>query len=180
MRPLTDEEMRIFFEKLRQFIGPSISKLIERGDSPHTFRIIKNRVYYVSDMQLKLACNVGKDNLISCGVCFGKFTKNLKFRLTVTCLDYLSQYAQNKVWVKPAAEMTFLYGNNVTKAGLARITDGIPQYGGVVVYSMSDIPLGFGVAAQPTEYCRDLEPTGNVVLRQGDIGEYLREEDVLF
>ena len=30
--------------------------------------------------------------------------------------------------------MTFLYGNNVTKAGLARITDGIPQYGGVIVY----------------------------------------------
>jgi hypothetical protein len=59
--------------------------------------------------------------------------------------------------------MSFLYGNNVTKAGLARITDGTPQYGGVIVYSMSDIPLGFGVAAQPTEYCRDLEPNANVV-----------------
>jgi hypothetical protein len=59
--------------------------------------------------------------------------------------------------------MSFLYGNNVTKAGLARITDGTPQYGGVIVYSMSDIPLGFGIAAQPTEYCRDLEPNANVV-----------------
>ena len=94
--------------------------------------------------------------------------------------DYLSQYAQHKVWVKPAAEMTFLYGNNVTKAGLARITDSIPQYGGVVVYSLSEVPLGFGIAAQPTEYCRDLEPGANVVLHQGDVGEYLREEDVLF
>ena len=45
-----------------------------------------------------------------------------------------SQINSFKVWVKPAAEMTFLYGNNVTKAGLARITDGIPQYGGVIVY----------------------------------------------
>ena len=59
--------------------------------------------------------------------------------------------------------MSFLYGNNVTKAGLARITDGTPQYGGVVVFSLSDIALGFGVAAQPTEYCRDLDPLANVV-----------------
>ena len=36
--------------------------------------------------------------------------------------------------------------------------------------------LGFGAAAQPTEYCKDLEPTGNVVLHQGDVGEYLRSE----
>jgi 60S ribosome subunit biogenesis protein NIP7 len=69
-----------------------------------------------------------------------------------------------KVWVKPGAEMSFLYGNNVNKAGLAKITDGIPQYGGVIVYSMTELALGFGVAAQPTEYCRDLEPTANVVL----------------
>ena len=72
--------------------------------------------------------------------------------------------------------MSFLYGNNVTKAGLARITDSTPQYGGVVVFSMADVPLGFGVAAQPTEYCKDLDPTGNVVLHQGDVGEYLRSE----
>ena len=45
-----------------------------------------------------------------------------------------------------------------------------------VVYSMADVPLGFGAAAQPTEYCKDLEPTGNVVLHQGDVGEYLRSE----
>ena len=103
--------------------------------------------------------------------------------------------------------MSFLYGNNVNKAGLARITEGTPQYAGVgapfahsitvpplrhthfthshspssstVVYSLADVPLGFGVAAQPTEYCRDLEPTANVILHQGDIGEYLRVEDTM-
>jgi 60S ribosome subunit biogenesis protein NIP7 len=38
---------------------------------------------------------------------------------------------------------------------------------------------GFGLAAQPTEYCKDLDPTGNVVLHQSDVGEYLRVEDEL-
>lgn len=180
MRPLTDEEMRVFFEKLQAFLGPNLAKLIDRSDEPHTFRLVKDRVYYISDSQLRLASNIGRENLISLGTCFGKFTKAGKFRLHVTCLDYLAQYARFKVWVKPGAEMSFLYGNNVTKAGLARMTDGIPQYGGVVVLSMSDTPLGFGVAAQPTEYCKDLEPGANVVLHQGDIGEYLRVEDGLF
>jgi 60S ribosome subunit biogenesis protein NIP7 len=46
------------------------------------------------------------------------------------------------VWVKPQSEMSFLYGNNVAKSGLGRMTEGIPQYAGVVVYSMTDVPLG--------------------------------------
>ena len=51
-------------------------------------------------------------------------------------------HLQYKVWVKPQSEMSFLYGNNVVKSGLGRMTEGIPQYAGVIVYSMSDIPLG--------------------------------------
>lgn len=95
--------------------------------------------------------------------------------------------------------MSYLYGNNVVKSGLGRITENTPQYAGVVVLSMNDIPLGnliechshlsanlllyaitgFGIAAQPTEFCANLDPTGNVVLHQADIGEYLRTEDEL-
>ena len=180
MRPLTDEEMRALFEKLHIYIGQNVAKLIDRSDEPHTFRLVKDRVYYLSEAQMKLATNIGRENLICLGTCFGKFTKSGKFRIHVTCLDYLAQYAKYKVWVKPGAEMSFLYGNNVTKAGLARITEGTPQYGGVIIYSLSDVPLGFGIAAQPTEYCKDLEPGANVVLHQGDIGEYFRIEDGLF
>jgi hypothetical protein len=171
------------------------------------------------------------------------------------CLGYLVS-GQYKVWVKPSSEMSFLYGNNVVKSGLGRMTEAIPRYAGVVVFSMNDVPLGessqssrakrpiiprrglvlgrvgrcritaghrdndsdqslshrrkrflpcrtehcsvwqsapdsragyvfvwscagFGIAAQPTEYCKDLEPSGNVVLHQGDIGEYLRTESEL-
>ena len=83
--------------------------------------------------------------------------------------------------MKPSSEMSFLYGNNILKSGLARITESTPQYAGVVVYNMSDLPLGFGVAAQNTDACKDLDPSGNVVLHQADIGEYLRGvEDDMF
>jgi 60S ribosome subunit biogenesis protein NIP7 len=114
---------------------------------------------------------------VSLGTCFGKFTKSGKFRLTIQCLDYLSKYAKNKVWVKKNSEMPFLYGQSITKAGLGRITENTRQYHGVVVYNMAGIPLGFGVAAQATEMCKNLEPTATVVIHQADIGEYLRAED---
>lgn len=179
MRPLTEEELRLVFEKLRLFIGPNIQHLIERKDGIYTFRLHKERVYYLSETQLKMATSIAHDNLLSVGTCFGKFSKSRKFRLNITCLDYIAQYAQHKVWVKPNAEMSFLYGNNVTKTGLAKITEGVPQYGGVVVFNLNNVALGFGLAAQPTEYCRDLDPLNNVVLHQGDVGEYLREEDGL-
>jgi ribosome biogenesis protein Nip4 len=96
----------------------------------------------------------------------------------------LTSYAlcfQYKVWVKQSSEMSFLYGNHVTKNGLARMTENTPQYAGVVVYNMQDIALGFGVAAQTTDYCQTLVASGNVVLHQADIGDYLRGlEDDMF
>lgn len=75
--------------------------------------------------------------------------------------------------------MSFLYGNDIVKGGVARMTEAIPQYAGVVVYSMSDIPLGFGRANHTTDHAKTLDPTGVVVLHQADVGEYLREEDEL-
>jgi 60S ribosome subunit biogenesis protein NIP7 len=105
-----------------------------------------------------------------CCVMFGGYLAILLSRVHV----------QNKVWVKPSSEMSYLYGNHVVKAGVARMSEDIPQYGGVVVYSMSNVPLGFGAAAQGTEKARDMDPTGIVVLHQADIGEYLREETSLF
>ncbi len=87
--------------------------------------------------------------------------------------------SQYKVWVKPSSEMSFLYGNHVVKAGVARMSEDVPQYAGVIVYNLANIPLGFGAAAQGTERARDMDPTGTVVLHQADIGEYLREEATL-
>ena len=67
------------------------------------------------------------------------------------------------MWVKPTSEMSFLYGNHLLKSGLGRITENTPANQGVVVYSMSDVPLGFGVAAKSTQDCRKLDPSSIVV-----------------
>ena len=70
--------------------------------------------------------------------------------------------------------MQFLYGNHVLKSGLGRITENTPAYTGVVVYSMSDVPLGFGVSAKSTADCRKMDPSGIVVFHQSDVGELSR------
>ena len=76
-----------------------------------------------------------------------------------------------QVWLKPVAEMSFLYGNNVLKSGLGRMTEHTPAHTGVVVHSMSDVPLGFGVAAKSTADCRRADPSTVVVFHQSDVGE---------
>jgi ribosome biogenesis protein Nip4 len=63
--------------------------------------------------------------------------------LTAVSWDFNS-FLQYKVWIKPGAEQSFLYGNHVIKSGLGRITENTSQYQGVVVYSMADIPLVSG------------------------------------
>lgn len=56
-------------------------------------------------------------------------------------MAYSVSLLQYKVWVKPGAEQSFLYGNHLLKSGLGRITESTAQYQGVVVYSMADVPL---------------------------------------
>ncbi|KAJ3116146.1 ribosome biosynthesis protein nip7 [Physocladia obscura] len=178
MRPLTEQEVKTLFEKLAKYIGRNITHLIDRQDDPHCFRVHRERVYYVSEAIMRRATGVNP-HLMSLGICFGKFSKTGIFRLHVTALDILAQYAKYKVWVKPNGEMPFMYGNHILKAHLGRITEDTPEHQGVVVYSMTDIPLGFGTTARSTQDAKKLEPTGVIVFHQADVGEYLRNEDTL-
>ncbi|KAJ1939695.1 60S ribosome subunit biogenesis protein NIP7 [Linderina pennispora] len=180
MRPLTDDETKVLFEKLTKYIGRNIVHLIDRPDEPYCFRLQKDRVYYVSESIMRKATSVGRHNLISLGTCFGKFTKTGKFRMHITALPLLAQYAKYKVWVKPNGEMPFLYGNHIVKAHIGRVTEDTPEHQGVVIFNMADVPLGFGVSARSTVDMRKVDPTGIVVFHQSDNGEYLREEDALF
>jgi len=179
MRPLTDEETEQVFKKLAKFIGDNVKQLIDRSDGVYCFRYHLDRVFYSNEDLMKRAASISRDNLICFGTCLGKFTKTKKFRLNITALDYIAPYAKYKVWVKPNAEQQFLYGHHVLKSGLGRITDNTPTNVGVVVYSMNDIPLGFGVSAKSTTDCRRADPTTIVVLNQADIGEYIRNESEL-
>ena len=177
MRPLTEHEARVVFEKLFKFVGKDVQSFLgkRRGES-HCFRLHRQRVYYCRESLMKKATNVARDRLVSLGTQLGRFTKGGSFRLTITSLELIAELAKHKVWLKASAEMSFLYGNNVLKSSMARITEGTPANAGVVVFSMADVPLGFGVSARATDDFRKLDPHSIVVLHQSDIGEYLREE----
>ena len=157
-------------------IGRNLVHLIEQKQDPHVFRVHKDRVYYISQKNLNLATSVARDNLVCLGICFGKFTRTGKFKLHITALDILGQYAKYKIWIKQNGEMPFLYGNHIVKAHLGRITQDTPEHQGVVVMSMNDTPLGFGVMARSTADVKALGPTGILVFHQADVGEYLRHE----
>ncbi|KAH0840975.1 hypothetical protein AYO21_11351 [Fonsecaea monophora] len=185
MRPLTDVETQTLFTKLANYTGRSLTQLIAPSDSSdndgrYVFRLHESRVYYVRLSIANLATSIARDNLLSLGTCIGKFTKTGKFRLHITALDVIAPHARYKLWIKPNGEMPFLYGGNVVKAHVGRWSEDCPEHSGVVILAMDDTPLGFGVTARSTAEARKLEPTSIVAFRQGDVGEYLREEDTLF
>jgi len=138
MRPLTEEETKTLFLKLSEYIGKSIERLINRSDERHCFRLLKvcsmgtvrhsyapstasflyiilttssflqDRVYYISESLMKASTSIAKDDLLHVGTCFGKFTKSGKFRLHITALDYISQYA--KVSAKVVGDIAAVCG----------------------------------------------------------------------
>ncbi len=50
---------------------------------------------------MRLSISVARPNLVSLGTCLGKFSKSGKFKLHITSLDYLAQYAKYKVSFEP-------------------------------------------------------------------------------
>ena len=91
MRALTEQETEILFKKLSQYIGKNIIHLLDRKDETYCFRLHNNRVFYLSKSSLNQSISVKHDSLFSVGICFGKFTKSMKFKLHITSLDYLAQ-----------------------------------------------------------------------------------------
>ena len=100
MRPLTDEETRIVFEKLAKYLGGKLKFMIEREDKVFVFRLHRTRVFYCDEELIKYAEHFEKKKLISIGTCIGKFTKTSKFRINITAIDYLSKFAKYKIWLK--------------------------------------------------------------------------------
>ena len=178
MRPLTDEETKLVFEKLVKYIGKKITYMVDNEENNFVFRLHKNRVYYCNEEMIKFVINFEKKKLISFGTCLGKFTKTGKFRLNITALDYLAKYAQYKIWLKPNGEQLYLYGHHVIKSHIERISEDTPVHAGVVIFNIKDVPLGFGTTAKSAMDLKNAEPNNIVVYNQADIGEYLRVEEV--
>jgi len=185
MRPLTESEMRTVLNKLANYAGPSLKDIfapLDTSSEPdhYVLRLSKSRVYYVRLSLANLATSVARDKLLSCGTCLGRFTKSGKFHLHITALPVIAPIARYKIWLRPNGVMPFLYGGNILKANVGRWSQDCPEHQGVVVYSMEDVPLGFGVVAKSMAATKQLDPTGIVCFRQADCGEYLRDEDSLF
>ncbi|KAJ5127847.1 hypothetical protein N7448_008626 [Penicillium atrosanguineum] len=166
MRQLTEEETKTLFSKLAHYTGRSLNSLVAPTDGgpQMVFRLQGSRVYYMPLAIANLATSIPRDNLLSAGTQMGKFTKTGKFRLNLTCLDVVAPHARYKLWIKANGEMPFLYGGNVVKAHVGRWSEDCPEH----------------ISARATQEAKKLDPTGIVLFRQADVGEYLREEDTLF
>ena len=90
--------------------GKNLIHLIDRKDEPYCFRLHKDKVYYVSEASMRLSISVARPNLVTLGTCFGKFSKTGKFKLHVTALDHIAQYAKYKVYFPSIqrSHLTFL------------------------------------------------------------------------
>ena len=81
MRPLTEEETKIFFEKLTKYIGENIKLLLERADGVYCFRLHKDRVYYVSEKIMK---QVGLELLLN--ICYNLLSRLLMLQGIISLL----------------------------------------------------------------------------------------------
>merc|ERR1712050_536611 len=159
-----------------KYIGKNIKDLIQTDSDPYCFRINKKHVYYVRQSLASRAKSIPNSKIISLGQDIGKFTHHGKFRLSIGSLGIIEKKSTNMVWIKPKMELNFLQGNHIKKSQIIRISERIPTFKGVLILSISNIPLGYGIITKTTEEARKSDPSSIIVLHMADIGEYLKEQ----
>jgi 60S ribosome subunit biogenesis protein NIP7 len=173
MRELKPEEARKVEQRLRKYVGNNLDSVF----NPTYVLVLQGpRVFYARRDLCNKASPIPRDAIVSVGMCIGRFTKSGRFVLKITALPLLATYATDRVCVKASAEMHFVYGNHIQKTHLHRIDPETVKNAGVVVLSPNNIPLGFGVTSKAGTEVVSGDNTAIVVLRHGDTGEYLREE----
>ena len=105
---------------------------------------------------MKKATNISQDQLCSLGICFGKFTKSGKFRLQVTALDYLAQYAK--------VSSVRVVGWVVVPLRLIDLIDLI-DYGTNLLHAYTPPPL---TPIHPAQYKIWLKPSGEMSYLYGN------------
>ncbi|KAH0577530.1 Ribosome subunit biogenesis protein NIP7 [Spironucleus salmonicida] len=180
MRELKDTEATAMFEKLAKFIGEASKILLDRKDADFVFRVIKNRVYYLPKSLENYCHPAAADNLCGAGVFIGKLTHHGRFHLSIPALPLLEQFAPHRVHLTKNATMGFLYGNDVNRAQIGKITDQIPDQAGVLVCDTDGFGIGFGVSTKSGIDAMRSEYGVKIVIRQGDVGEYLRSQEGMF
>lgn len=172
MRILKEEELQKVVDKLNYYIGDNKKELLEA----YHLRMNNQRIFLVKKELMKAVSQLGRDQIISCGISLGKITKSGNFRITITSLHFLHKYSNHKVWIKSSAEMNFLYGNNALKSHIYKTSEDIPMNAGVFVFNQHQIPLGFGVMSVNGTSFAKARGGDPIVLRQADNGEFIRDE----
>lgn len=172
MRALSEQEEEKVVGKLRLFVGDATKDLL----SDKRLHYNNQKILLITDGILKATSQLKRKEIISAGTIIGKFTKHDNFRITITALHALQEYALHRVWIKASAEMNFLYGNNALRSHVQKVSEDIPMNAGVFVYNHANTPLGFGIlAVGPSSYAK-ARGGDIVVLQQADNGEYVRRE----
>lgn len=176
MRKLNPEEAKKVEAKLRKYVGNNVDSLL----NPSCVLALQGqRVFYVGAELYKMAAPFPRDSIVAVGICLGRFTRSEVFRLKVTALPVLVTYCTDKVKVKAAAEMHYVYGNHVQRSQIQSISSDTRKNTGVLVLSSTGVPLGFGITSKHGTEVVNGDKKAVLVVRQGDTGEYLRDEQAL-
>lgn len=176
MRELTEVEIQKIYKKLVRFVGTSIEEMFNMKKD---LRLHNQKVLIVSKNHLKHTSQVSRNDLVCAGTVLGKFTKTNKFWINITAIHHLEKCSLHKIWIKSSAEMNFLYGNNILRSHMHKISSEVPQNSVVFVYNQNNTPLGFGITARSSSDIIASQGKAIIVMNQADTGLYLRNEAVV-
>lgn len=164
--------MKKVYQKLTSIIGTNTQAILNK----YTLYLHEKNVFLLTESEFKLLSNIPQKHIILAGKHLGRFTKSNRFFVKISAMNILEQYASKKVWIKWSAEMNVLYGNNISKSHVLKTSEDIGKNEIVFLYNPKDTLLGYGVTTRDMRSFEKADSHSSYIIRQGDMGEFLRNE----
>lgn len=172
MRKITETEQKKITSKLSKIFDISNSSFLKEKNLYYH----NKNIFIIPPNIYKNISTFPKNKIKFCGKHLGKFTRSENFYLKISCLNLLKDFINKKIWIKYSAENNFLYGNNVLKSHVFKVSENINKNEIVFLFNQNDLLLGFGITTR--NYCdfEKADHNSTYVIRQCDKGEFLRDE----
>lgn len=167
-------KISMFLKKLQQHFYISFKNLDSKKDYPTIHLVPSNLTEIMNTVTPMLNANI-----ISAGLYFG-FIKNNQFFLSLEGAEYLFKEGvfleNNLMQVNEDGEKSILYGNNVLKTMIAKISPSVKKNDFLLVFNQKSELIA--IARSQLDYfsIENLNPKAIVALNLIDKGYYLRKK----
>lgn len=131
--------------------------------------------FKVSENMYRIFKKISKHRMPYClGIYIARYFRN-HYELSLESLKLVAPYTDKKIWINENGEKFFIYGRDIFKNSIAKISPNVKTNEKIIVLNLKNEPLGIGILKIPPKNFEKISDKKVVLENVADVGWYIRK-----